>query len=303
MYKYCIVPKCINTSIETPEKLFFNVPKDTNLRKKWYSVVKRDDKTPPSTQATRHCCEDHFDLEEDMENYVKFKLVGGRLKLKKGVLPHKFECQKHQEKKIDRMGFKKRQDIEYFERVLSKDIGHEDLLLHSIEVVECENQDLNIILNSDPLNIPQEIDVLPENNERGKTTQAVQVNIKPKMKTKSNNTPAKWKQQMVKNIANPINLDPDDSFSISNSNSSIITCSSSFNASDNESNSDLGITNTLNKKYSMNLCKRRFNGFISKAKVTDRHSCPFIFLHSTFTRLHGNITYSNTSDFTKNTLA
>ncbi|KAL4713353.1 hypothetical protein ACJJTC_016821 [Scirpophaga incertulas] len=96
-------------------------------------------------------------VEEDMENYVKFKLVGGKLKLKKGVLPHKFECQKPQRKKINRPGFKKRQDIEYFERVLSKDIGHEDLALHSIEVVECENQDSNIIQNSDPLNIPQEI--------------------------------------------------------------------------------------------------------------------------------------------------
>ncbi|RVE40127.1 hypothetical protein evm_015223, partial [Chilo suppressalis] len=39
------------------------------------------------------CCEDHFDVENDMDNYVKFKLVGGKLKLKKGVLPHKFACQ------------------------------------------------------------------------------------------------------------------------------------------------------------------------------------------------------------------
>ncbi|CAK1590699.1 unnamed protein product [Parnassius mnemosyne] len=107
MYKYCIVPKCINTSIKTPEKLFFNVPKDPNLVKQWYSIVKRDDKTTPSAEATRNCCEDHFDLEEDMENYVKFKLLGGKLKLKKGVLPHKFECQKPQKKKIDRPGFLK----------------------------------------------------------------------------------------------------------------------------------------------------------------------------------------------------
>lgn len=103
-----------------------------------------------------------------MENYVKFKLVGGRLKLKKGVLPHKFECQKPQKKKIVRLGSKKRQDIEYFERVLSKDIEHEDLLLHSIEVVECENQYSNIIQNSDPLNIPEKIDALSKNDEKGK---------------------------------------------------------------------------------------------------------------------------------------
>ncbi|XP_028161151.1 uncharacterized protein LOC114353378 isoform X2 [Ostrinia furnacalis] len=37
-------------------------------------------------------------LKEDMENYIKYNLVGGQLKLKKGVLPHKFECQKPQKK-------------------------------------------------------------------------------------------------------------------------------------------------------------------------------------------------------------
>ncbi|CAK1599733.1 unnamed protein product [Parnassius mnemosyne] len=183
-----------------------------------------------------------------MENYVKFKLVGGKLKLKKGVLPHKFECQKPQKKKIDRPGFKKRQDIEYFERILSRNIGHEDLLLHSIEVVECENQDSNNIQNSDPLNIPEEIDVLSKNNVRSQKTQAVQVNMKPKMKTKSNNTPMKWKQPIVKKKVIPKNLDPNVSFTISNSNSSENIRSFGVNASDNESN-DLEITKTMNKNF------------------------------------------------------
>ncbi|XP_028171936.1 uncharacterized protein LOC114361168 [Ostrinia furnacalis] len=196
MYKYCMVPKCISTTIKTPEKLFFCVPKDPKLRKKWYSLAKRDVRIPPNSQTTRYCCEDHFDLEEDMENYVKFKLVGGRLKLKKGVLPHKFECQKPQKKKIIRTGFKKRQDIEYLERLLSRDIGHEDLSLHPIEEVKCE-PDINInIQNSDPLITPEEIEELSKNNERGQKSQAVQVH--PKMKNKSTNTPIKWKQPIEK---------------------------------------------------------------------------------------------------------
>lgn len=183
-----------------------------------------------------------------MENYVKFKLVGGKLKLKKGVLPHKFECQKPQKKKTNRPGFKKRQDIEYFERVLSRDIGHEDLLLHPIEVVTCENQDSNIIQNSDLLNISEEIDVLSKNNEKGQKTKAVQVNMKPNMKTKSNNTPIKWKQAIVKKKVIPKNLSPNVSFTISNSNSSKITRSFGVNASDSESN-DLEITKTMNKHF------------------------------------------------------
>ena len=36
-----------------------------------------------------------FQLEEDTTNFARFKVVGGRLLLKRGVVPHKFECQGH----------------------------------------------------------------------------------------------------------------------------------------------------------------------------------------------------------------
>ncbi|KAG8178369.1 hypothetical protein JTE90_027237 [Oedothorax gibbosus] len=57
--------------------------------------MKRDaKKNPPlSEKSCRHVCEDHFDLEKDMENYIRYKLMGGRIFLKKGVLPHRFDCQ------------------------------------------------------------------------------------------------------------------------------------------------------------------------------------------------------------------
>ena len=34
-----------------------------------------------------------FQLEDDALNFTRFKMMGGRLLLKKGVLPHRFECQ------------------------------------------------------------------------------------------------------------------------------------------------------------------------------------------------------------------
>lgn len=37
-----------------------------------------------------------------MENYVKYKIVGGKLKLKKGVVPHRFACQKQSAEKPER---------------------------------------------------------------------------------------------------------------------------------------------------------------------------------------------------------
>ena len=40
-----------------------------------------------------------FQLKEDMENYVKYSLTGKPMKIKKGVFPHFFDCQKHRSNK------------------------------------------------------------------------------------------------------------------------------------------------------------------------------------------------------------
>lgn len=88
-YKYCIVPECHSTTFKTPNKIFFRVPNDANKRKKWCKLMRRDLIGPNST---KYVCEDHFDVENDTENLIKFRLVGGTLKLKANVCPHKFEC-------------------------------------------------------------------------------------------------------------------------------------------------------------------------------------------------------------------
>ncbi|CAF4831733.1 unnamed protein product [Pieris macdunnoughi] len=174
-YKYCIVPKCTNTSSSTPEKLFFNVPRDLKVRKKWCTVMKRDDKVPLSYHTVRYCCEDHFDLEADMENYVKYKLVGGQLRLKKEVLPHKFDCQKPQKNIAERPGFKKRQDIEYLKRVLSKNVEHENLMPNPVEFIEIEDDSKN-----NPLSIAESVNELPESHQTGQKTKGVQISKMPR---------------------------------------------------------------------------------------------------------------------------
>ncbi|XP_032520720.2 uncharacterized protein LOC116772598 [Danaus plexippus] len=95
-YKYCIVPTCKNTTSKTPHKLFFTVPVGEEIRRAWCLAAGRVPGVHKtlSSKCCRFICEDHFDLENDMENYVKWKLVGvGKLILKRGVLPHKFICQ------------------------------------------------------------------------------------------------------------------------------------------------------------------------------------------------------------------
>ncbi|KAJ8703990.1 hypothetical protein PYW07_013284 [Mythimna separata] len=96
-YRYCMVPMCPNTIKSTPDKVFFAVPRVANIRKQWCKVMRRKDNV--SAISRLHVCEDHFNIKEDTVNYIKYKLMkehGEKVKifLKKGVMPHKFQCQK-----------------------------------------------------------------------------------------------------------------------------------------------------------------------------------------------------------------
>ncbi|CAH1123022.1 unnamed protein product [Ceutorhynchus assimilis] len=92
-YHWCIVPMCENTSIKTPQKTFIQVPRQENRRKLWLDMVRRNPKQF-SKATSVFVCEDHFDLENDMENYLRWKMMGGPKLLKQEAFPHKFECQK-----------------------------------------------------------------------------------------------------------------------------------------------------------------------------------------------------------------
>ena len=89
-YRTCFVPMCFNTSKRTPDKLFFFVPRDEKIRNLWFRLASRTDL--PTSKTHYFCCEDHFNFKEDMENYLRFSLIGGPLKLKPNVVPHKFDC-------------------------------------------------------------------------------------------------------------------------------------------------------------------------------------------------------------------
>ncbi|CAH0380727.1 unnamed protein product [Bemisia tabaci] len=97
VYKYCFVPMCVSSTTKTPDKLFFSVPRKPELRAEWCVAVHR----PPglSCKSNCHCCEDHFNLAEDVQEYTRFLILkknnmsSFRLSLKPGVVPHKFDCQ------------------------------------------------------------------------------------------------------------------------------------------------------------------------------------------------------------------
>ncbi|KAJ8914113.1 hypothetical protein NQ315_014310, partial [Exocentrus adspersus] len=89
--KWCFVPCCTSTSISTPNKIFIRVPRDDFERKKrWFKAARRD---VPKSKSEFFCWEDHFNLEEDMENYTRFKLMGGKILMKQDIVPHISNCQ------------------------------------------------------------------------------------------------------------------------------------------------------------------------------------------------------------------
>ncbi|KAJ3645788.1 hypothetical protein Zmor_023420 [Zophobas morio] len=83
MAKQCFFVGCDNNSTNNPEKLFLTVPQKVDRRKLWFEAVGRTYIPGKSL----YCCEDHFDLEKDAENWIHFKLMGTRLMLKDNVVP------------------------------------------------------------------------------------------------------------------------------------------------------------------------------------------------------------------------
>lgn len=92
-YQCCAVPSCGNTTIKTPKKLFIHVPAKTDLRNKWLECARMNVRNV-SAKSSIFFCEDHFDMEKDIENYYRYKTgFSRRLILVPGVLPSRFHCQ------------------------------------------------------------------------------------------------------------------------------------------------------------------------------------------------------------------
>ncbi|CAH0725615.1 unnamed protein product, partial [Brenthis ino] len=125
-YKMCAVPMCISTTIKNPEKLFIHVPKSPKRRKQWLQLARRDSKFT-SDKSTIFFCEDHFDLPNDMENYIQYSIMDsvGKIRMKPGCLPSKFECQPDRMKRTappqPRSAISKRRRMDIILDVISKE--------------------------------------------------------------------------------------------------------------------------------------------------------------------------------------
>ncbi|XP_045497584.1 uncharacterized protein LOC123695719 [Colias croceus] len=93
-YKCCAVPQCISTTIKTPNKVFVHVPNNKLIRNKWLKLALRNP-NDVVTNSPLYFCEDHFDLPNDMENYMQYHMMKSvsQVRMKPGCMPHKFTCQ------------------------------------------------------------------------------------------------------------------------------------------------------------------------------------------------------------------
>jgi len=84
--KRCCVPYCKNVQ-EISKKQFFKIGANLQGRQDWPSSI---GKLIAAKSQMLYCCEDHFDLPNDAENYIRYKYVPGtKLKLRPNVLPQK----------------------------------------------------------------------------------------------------------------------------------------------------------------------------------------------------------------------
>lgn len=79
----CAVALCSNIGHKESHLSFFSFPKEPSLRKKWIFNCFRKDNFNPNTS---YVCSDHFE-ESYFENFLKVKLVGGKLLLKRHAIP------------------------------------------------------------------------------------------------------------------------------------------------------------------------------------------------------------------------
>ncbi|KAG5865299.1 hypothetical protein JTB14_013795 [Gonioctena quinquepunctata] len=88
IYTHCIVRHCRNSSTSSPTKFYIRVPLNQESRIAWINASGRKTTEFSSENTSLYVCEDHFELESDMIDYAKWKLLEGSEVMKKSVLPH-----------------------------------------------------------------------------------------------------------------------------------------------------------------------------------------------------------------------
>ncbi|KAF9412224.1 hypothetical protein HW555_009209, partial [Spodoptera exigua] len=82
------------------KKIFVSVPTNPKRRKMWLQLARRDPKNVLS-HTNIFMCEDHFDMEQDTTNYLKYKMgFSQKILLRDEAVPTKFHCQEDRKRRL-----------------------------------------------------------------------------------------------------------------------------------------------------------------------------------------------------------
>nr|XP_023015727.1 uncharacterized protein LOC111505187 isoform X2 [Leptinotarsa decemlineata] len=121
-------------------------------------------------------------LKNDTDNLIKYKLVGGTLKLKPGVFPHKFDCQKGVKPAKERGPCEKRLREDYFQYSSENDVPSISNC-QPFEVIQFDSIHEKSGVLEDVLSEDCSVNV-PDNHKQKFKDKQVQVDIKVKQKKK-----------------------------------------------------------------------------------------------------------------------
>lgn len=63
--KWCFVPRCKNTAVNAPHKIFVCVPANYERKVLWFKAARRPF---PKSKTKFYCCEDHFNVSAKIIN-------------------------------------------------------------------------------------------------------------------------------------------------------------------------------------------------------------------------------------------
>ncbi|CAG9791414.1 unnamed protein product [Diatraea saccharalis] len=176
-YKYCVVPECKSTTIKTPNKLFIYVPNNIKIRKKWLTLARRNDAHKLSSDSRMHFCEDHFDLPNDIVNYMQYHIMGkvSQVRMKPGCIPTKFECQEDRRKRT--CGSTERSCITKRKRMMT--------ITECLKESEERCAQSQFRKGASEISFPKLEENIQENLSKHSEDKSVQVVIKPKFRSKA----------------------------------------------------------------------------------------------------------------------
>ncbi|KAF4517946.1 hypothetical protein B566_EDAN005312, partial [Ephemera danica] len=93
-FKSCYVPECMNTILNSPDKIFVTLPTDEENRRQWLLAANISKEELFDLPKHLYFCEDHFQ-KSDFHNYMQYKAkMSAILLITQDAFPRNFSCQK-----------------------------------------------------------------------------------------------------------------------------------------------------------------------------------------------------------------